>query len=257
MDNRTFRVAAGRARRRRMRALMEAVEGRVLLCAFHPGLDPAGHPAFAGPVTEEETLAPALPDGVQTRADGMPILNSRPSAPADIFLDLDGEGTRTPYDTDANPATFGVAEQEAIYECWRQISEYFAVFDINVTTIFASARPKAWLVAANSHTGVGFSSVNVFPNSAPQSFNPSGDVRGRQSGLAHELGHNFGLSHQSTYNLLGEKTDEYATAPDTLHGPIMGVDYSGKVHKWTIGHASGSPGTLQDDLQVIANRMQP
>ena len=53
----------------------------------------------------------------------------------------------------------------------------------------------------------------------------------------------FCLATCPTYNLLGEKTAEYASAPDTLHGPIMGVDYSGKVHKWIIGHSSGSTRT--------------
>jgi regulation of enolase protein 1 (concanavalin A-like superfamily) len=233
---------------------MEAIEGRVLLCAMHPGLDPASHPALAGPVvSSDEVLAADMPAGTPTAANGLPILNSRPSAPADVYLDFDGNGSSTPYDEDQNPATYNAAEQNTIYEAWRQLSQYYAIFDVNVTTVFTSSRPKAWNLLSNSQTGVGYSFINVFPNTSPQSFNPSGDARSRQSGMAHEIGHNFGLNHQSVYDLFGVKTAEYASEADPLHGPIMGVDYAGKVHKWTIGHPSGSPSNLQDDIQVIAN----
>src|SRR5688500_180235 len=134
VDKRTVRFGVKSGGRRRMRALMEAVEGRVMLCAMHPALDPRAHDSFVGPylisgtqpvvdsgasVTEEETVAAALPDGVLTMTNGMPILNNRPAAPADIYLDFDGDGTRTPYDEDGNPTTFAGVEQDNIYECWR------------------------------------------------------------------------------------------------------------------------------------------
>jgi regulation of enolase protein 1 (concanavalin A-like superfamily) len=36
----------------------------------------------------------------------------------------------------------------------------------------------------------------------------------------------------------------------------MGVDYSGSIHKWFIGHSATSPGTLQDDLAVISGKIK-
>src|SRR5688500_19268999 len=169
-----------------------------MLCAVHPSLAPSTHEPFIGPyiqglspaasVSSDESLAAAMPDGTPTQSNGLPILNSRPAAPSDIYLDFDGNGTQTPYSEDSDSANYNAAEQASIWECWRQVSEYFAIFDINVTTVFTSARSKAWILLSNSHSGVGYSFVNVFPNSKPESFNPSSDVRTRQSGLAHELG---------------------------------------------------------------------
>ncbi len=190
-----------------------------------------------------------------TRADGMPILNSLPSAPTAIYLDLDGDtATSTdPYDEDGDPTTFNATEQANITEAWRQISTYFVMFDVDVTTV-PTSKPKAWLASGNNISG-GYSYVNVFPNSKPQSFNQSSNIRTRVSGLAHELGHNFGLSHQKEYDLLGNLTKEYSSGYDSFHGPIMGVDYAQSIHKWFIGHA-GSASTLQNDMSVIANEIK-
>jgi regulation of enolase protein 1 (concanavalin A-like superfamily) len=190
-----------------------------------------------------------------TRADGMPILNSLPSAPTAIYLDLDGDSVTStdPYDEDGDPTTFNTTEQNNITEAWRQIATYFVMFDVDVTTV-PTSKPKAWLASGNNISG-GYSYVNVFPNSQPRSFNQSSNVRTRVSGLAHELGHNFGLSHQKEYDLLGNLTAEYSDGYDSFHGPIMGVDYAQSIHKWFIGHA-GSASTLQNDMSVIANEIK-
>ena len=191
-----------------------------------------------------------------TLANGMPILHSLLSAPTAIFLDFDGDSTTgtLAYDEDGNSSTFNATEQSHMAESWRQISTYFAMFDTDVTTILPSV-PKAWLAAGNNIVG-GYSYVGVFPNTYPRSFNNSGDVRTRSSGLTHELGHNFGLQHQSDYDLLGNKTAEYSSGFDTLHGPLMGVDFAQSVHKWFIGHPANSASSLQDDMTVIANRIK-
>ncbi|MFO0808246.1 MAG: fibronectin type III domain-containing protein [Gemmataceae bacterium] len=190
-------------------------------------------------------------------ANGMPQLASRPSAPTAIYLDFDGDGTNSAYDTNGNTAVFDATEQGVIVECWRQISIYFAMFDVNVTTVKPpTTTPTAWALESNSISG-GYSYVGVFPNNSPQSFNQSSNARDRISGIAHELGHNFGLSHQSDYDGLGVKTNEYSSGPDTLNGPIMGVDYAQNVHRFYVGHPSGSGVSLQDDFLVIANKIKP
>jgi hypothetical protein len=134
------------------------------------------------------------------------------------------------------------------------VSTYFAMFDTDVTTIHPTV-PFAWDLISNSISG-GYSYVGVFPNSQPESFNESANARNRESGIAHEVGHNFGLWHQSDYDLLGNKINEYSSGYDALHGPIMGVDYAGLVHKWFIGHNSNSPSELQDDLALIASQIR-
>jgi len=185
----------------------------------------------------------------------IPVLNSFLAAPADIYLDFDGDTGSTavtPYDTDGNPSDFSASEQADITECWRQMSQYYSMFNVNVTTVYSAARPKAWMCLGNNISG-GYSYVNVFPNSQPQSFNQSSDARTRVSGIAHEAGHNFGLNHQRAFDSLGNLTAEYIGSGsfDELHGPLMGVDYSGAVHKFIWGHTSNAS-ALQDDLSVIA-----
>jgi len=101
-------------------------------------------------------------------ANGLPDLHSLPGAPTAIYLDFDGNGsTLGAYDVDGNPATFNTAEAATITETHRQTSAYFAMFDVNVTTVKPTV-PYAWIVISNDITG-GSSYVGVFPNSKPES----------------------------------------------------------------------------------------
>jgi fibronectin type 3 domain-containing protein len=205
------------------------------------------------------TIFPGEQVSYSTQANGLPILNSFASGPADIYLDFDGgtyHGTQDvpAYDTDGNAASYSLSEQLAIYECWRQVSIYFGMFNVNVTTVFTSSRPKAWILPSDSG-GSGVSYVNVFANSRPESKAGESTVISRISVIPHEVGHNFGTSHTARYDSLGVKTAEYSSEFDPLHGPIMGIDYSGIIHKWTWWHDSSGDGayTLQDDMRVITN----
>ncbi len=189
-----------------------------------------------------------------TLANGMPILNSLPGSPTSVFLDFDGDTTTSTsaYDVDSAPTTFNAAEQRTIAEAWRHIATYFAMFDTNVTTIEPPvAQPKAWAAIGNNITG-GYCFVNTFPNTQPRCFNQSSDARTRQSGIAHEVGHNFGLNHQSDFDLFGFETADYSRGVDELHVPIMGVDFAPRIRKFIIGHTSDAS-VLQDDIAVIAS----
>lgn len=187
-------------------------------------------------------------------ANGLPDLHSLPGAATAIYLDFDGHGsTLGAYDVDGDPTTFNAAEAATITEAHRQTAVYFAMFDVNVTTVKPNlaAVPTAWIVISNDVTG-GTSFVGKLPNTKPESWVSSDTARTRPSGIAHELGHNFGLKHQSDYDLQGNLTSEYSNGTDDLHGALMGVDYRQDVNKWTFGHTD-SPSTLQDDIAVIAN----
>jgi hypothetical protein len=189
------------------------------------------------------------------QANGLPILHGLPGAPVAVYLDFEGYGAFAPYDEDGDPTTFNAAEQAHITEAWRQMASYYSMFDVDVTTVLPKV-PCAWDLISNSITGEGYSYVGSFPNSSPLSFNPSDNARTRVSEMAHEVGHNFGLQHQSVYDLLGNKTAEYSGGYDGVHSPIMGLDYYGSVHKWFIGHPSTSPGIVQDDVAVIASQVR-
>lgn len=192
-------------------------------------------------------------------ANGLPDLNSLPGAPTAIYLDFDGHGTNGAYDVDGDPTTFNATEAATITEAHRQVAVYYAMFDVNVTTVKpnVSTLPTAWIVISNDVTG-GTSFVGRVPNTKPESWVSSDTARTRPSGIAHEIGHNFGLIHQSDYDLQGNKTSEYSNGTDDLHGALMGVDYRKDVNKWTLGHPSDSASVhpasaLQDDIAVIAN----
>ena len=280
-DDRPAGGASNRGLRRGRHGLgLERLETRLALCANHvldelidpalvidgygvqtlsgmgvPATDPAE--SFAVSLaTSTGTLSTVGGDFVATAnaANGLPILHSLPGAPTAIYLDFDGEGSNAGYDVDGVPATFNATEAATITEAWRQISVYFAMFDIDVSTEKPTV-PFAWHVSSPSISG-GYSYVGVFPNTSAQSFNNDSHARTRVSGIAHELGHNFGLNHQSDYDLLGVKTAEYSSGFDALHGPIMGVDYAQSIHKWFIGHPSNSASSLQDDIAVIAGKIK-
>lgn len=221
-----------------------------------PELEPPVMPGAPGGGEPGPLQPPGIPlPAYTTQANGLPILDSRPNAPVDIYLDFDGHGSDLPYDTNSDSTTFNASEQSDIVNCWRSISVYFAPYDVNVTTVFRSARPKAWQLISNSISG-GYAYVGAFPNSSPRGFNQSSDARNRTSGIAHEVGHNLGLWHQSDYNLLGEKTNEYSSGDGNLRVPVMGVDFAGNVRKFIVGHPSNSPSNLQYDQTVITNEIK-
>ena len=269
------RSAVGRPRGRHGLRL-ERLEQRFALCASHAvdfvePLSLTGGPAMPLATVPTANLADSFAVNLAastgtlatlggefvataTAANGLPDLHSLLGAPTAIYLDFDGEGANAAYDVDGDPTTFNATEQATITEAWRQVSVYFGMFNVDVTTVKPTV-PFAWHVSSPSISG-GYSYVGVFPNSSPQSFNNDGDARTRVSGIAHELGHNFGLQHQSNYDLLGNKTAEYSSGYDSLHGPIMGVDYAQSVHKWFIGHPANSASSLQDDIAVIAGKIK-
>ena len=213
--------------------------------------------AAARPLAAPAGRAPLDAGAGDVAPNGLPLLNSLPGAPTAIYLDFDGYvgefSEKLPYDTDDDPSTFSAGEQADIREAWRHVASYFAIFNTNVTTVQPSV-PHNYALVTNSREGSGYS-FGSFPSDTPTSYNPAGDVRTRRTGIAHEIGHNFGLQHQSDYDLFGDKTREYASGYDRLHGPLMGIDYAQDVHKWFIGHPGDSAGLLQDDVAVIAGKI--
>jgi hypothetical protein len=189
-----------------------------------------------------------------TLANGLPVLNSLPNAPAAIYLDFDGHAAydSAEYDTDGTPGVFSASEREEIAEAWRYAAISFAMFDINVTTIPPTV-PMTWGIIGNEvyYGAAGVSDTRqTFPQTKPTWWvNSNSNFR---HVIVHEAGHSFKLMHQSDFDLFGQRTKEYSRGFDLEHSPYMGDGY-----KWYLGHPSysdiASPATvLQDDLSIIS-----
>jgi hypothetical protein len=208
-----------------------------------------------------------LPGYSTLPVSGLPILNSRPDAPAAVYLCFVGDTAPSrsfaPYSTDSDPATFNAGEQSDVYHLWQATAIYYSEFDLNVTTIQPGANgsplvPMAWHTLTPSYSGGASFALGSFPDSISGSYNGTWDVEYRYSGATHEIGHDFGLEHQGTYDLFGNLTATYSGGIDALHGAMMGADTAQKVHKWIIGHPNGNQGAvseptvLQDDMAIIS-----
>jgi len=228
------------------------------------GLTAAEEPIVVAPgfsaadVSEHATpseILDALGGAIPTNAAGLPLLHSLPSATVAVFLDFDGWDWVEAYDVDGAPGVFNAEEQATVVSAWRDVATTFAMFDVDVTTEqpdFATT-PTNYGAIGNNVSG-GYSYL-TFPSTTPKAFNASGNARSRTTGISHEIGHNFGLRHQSDYDLLGIKTREYSKGDDDLHVPLMGVDYAGRLPQFTLGHPSGGPDQLQDDVAKIATKI--
>jgi hypothetical protein len=207
--------------------------------------------------------------GYSTLASGLPVLNSRPGAPAAIYLCFVGDSGNSlaAYSTDSDATTFNTSEQSDIYTLWQSVSIYYSMFDVNVTTVQPGTNgtplvPTGWDTLTSSVSGGATTTLEGVPDSSTNSVNPQWDVKYRFTGPTHEEGHDFGLNHQGTYDLFGALTSTYSGGSDALHGAMMGDDTAQKIHKWLIGHPNGNQGNLpmptvlQDDMAVIANTIK-
>ena len=210
----------------------------------------------------------------------VPEYSSLPGAHAKIYLDFGGTnysgtwagktpGTVPAYDTDGNASTFTPTELANIRQIFVRVAEKYSPFNINVTTVNPGNENNletARLIIGGSNTwysssagGVAF--VNGFTNSSsnvgwvfPKNLS-NGNPKTVAEASAHEAGHLFGLSHQSTWaqvNGVWTETQEYSTnGNSSLKRPIMGSSYDGTRGLWWNGTTS-SPTTIQDDVARLS-----
>jgi len=210
-------------------------------------------------------------------------LHSRPGSQRVIYLDFDGHanpgsgwsGTPgAPYDTGGSPSSFSDAERRVIIDVWRQVSEDFAPFDVDVTT----QDPGVESIRRTSSTDMQYGTrVVITPTKTDCSscggiayinnyatyggsegawthdkYQPAWvyvagtSAKNTAEAASHEAGHTLGLHHDGT------STTGYYQG----HGswaPIMGTGYSNAVTQWSKGEYSGANQT-EDDVAMIAAR---
>ena len=233
---------------------------------FAPPADFAGGSGSAAPIPITE----------------LPALESNPGAPVDLYLDLNGHyepqwgaysnATTPVYDIDGDDTTFSETELSRIQTAWEMVSEDFAPFNINVTTVEPAvladgvpadqANGVALRVAiggswqdwyGGSAGGVGY--IDAFTSSVPNVVYVFSDNVSSYLGptSSHEAGHGFGLRHQSVYDEYGVKIQEYNSGDGTW-SPIMGSNIASlsKTTTWHNGTNSQGPTVYQDDMALLA-----
>jgi hypothetical protein len=228
--------------------------------------------AIAGPPSTFQEAGLLIDYG--KAANGIPMLSSNPAAAAKVYLDFDGhfEAAWGSYSNVTTPAwsldgdlnSFNSTEAAAIRDIWKRVAEDFAPFNLDVTTIEPSSFANreglrvsiggsgGWtnqsvtgFAYANTWTNSIVNTVYVFPGRLSNSSKSIAEVS------SHEVGHAFGLYHQSTYSSTGAKLQEYNTGSGEW-APIMGNGNSKARTTWHNGPTTSST-NFQNELQIISS----
>ncbi|MDB5323387.1 MAG: hypothetical protein JWN40_5018 [Phycisphaerales bacterium] len=236
------------------------------------GVSPFSLSALESRILASGSPAPALV--LSMPGSEVPNLASRPSSTAKLYLDFNGDfttnwgghqpGSTPAYDTNGDPTTFSTSELAAINEIWARVSEKYASFDLDVTTIdpgtYNDRQALHVVIGGNgAWTGSGalggIAEEQGFYDGHSNTVFIFEDNLARVSSVAeaccHESGHAFGLSHQSSYDLNGIKTAEYNSG-DARSAPVMGNSYSAQRGLWWYGTSVWN-NIYQDDLSVLSN----
>jgi hypothetical protein len=215
----------------------------------------------------------------------VPVLSSKPGAPATIYLDFDGEPAHnfkvnnalvpvpitpaydrtTPGMAGYDSSSFDATEIAYINEIWKRVAEIYSLFNVNVTTVNPGAPYSdrvsvhviiggngSWAGGYPGTAGFGaFSNPATDNNAYIFSDNTTGYPKPLTTETALRTGSLFSLDTQFAY------TPGLTTNPgdDVGHtkAPIMGVGGSFTQRlMWWYGYKSSS-GTYQDDIAIISD----
>ena len=183
-------------------------------------------------------------------------LQSRPGAPAVIYLDFDGEvvsgsSWNNGNTIDAQPSGLSDAE---IITTWEIMAEDFSPFDVNVVTdrsIFEATPQNSRMMCIFTPTddaepgsgGVAF--LDTFSSNSNEPCWVYNINNGKQAGDtgSHEVGHTLGLGHD------GKGGTEYYEGHSNW-APIMGFSLNKEIAHWSLGEYTNAT-NLQNDLQII------
>ena len=251
-------------------------------------VDPGGRLFAIDPAQETSAATMPAPAAPYPYSETF-SLHSKPGSQRVIYLDFDGHvvsGTawnNAPYnvgtdpqpafDIDANPATFGTAEQDLVQDVWQRVSEDYAPFDVDVTTADpgaeairrASASDQAFgtralitpsAAASSAICGGGCGGVaflGTFDQAPSDGYQPAwvfpqglgpDNAKYIADAVSHEVGHNLGLNHDADVGGAGYYPGHGAW------GPIMGGPYDFPISQWSNGGYTPG-GNDEDDFAVI------
>lgn len=195
-----------------------------------------------------------------------PILSSKPTAVAVLYLDFDGATVTDPlWDggrTIVAPA-YDLTSTE-ITQIFNRVKEDFLPFNVDVTTNatrYANApigRRMRCIITSNDAAGKGAGGIAYLESfqgpASGRNFSDdipcwvfNSDVISIAEAASHELGHTFGLSHDGRTSPLEEYFEGHGS-----WAPIMGVGYDRTIVQWSKGEYANAS-QRQDDLAIITN----
>ncbi|ATC64183.1 hypothetical protein CMV30_09570 [Nibricoccus aquaticus] len=244
-------------------------------------------PSAAALESLDNASTPPVTTAAAVPIASVPVYHSRPGATRVIYLDFNGHivtGTQwntgtdsspsydcLPYDIDGDITTFSDDEQTRIQRIWARVAEDYAPFEVDVTTeqpaLFTRHTARALItrntdrngIALPSSTGGGVAYLNVFSRADyVGSYSPafiyannlgSGSGAYTAEAVSHEVGHNFGLSHDG---VAGDSSGYYDGhgAGEISWGPIMGSPFGMAVTQWSKGEYTGATNT-EDDFAIL------
>ncbi|HVF98037.1 MAG TPA: M57 family metalloprotease [Flavisolibacter sp.] len=200
----------------------------------------------------------------------VPLLNSFPESTNVVLLDFDGhlvEGTSW---NASGPLACGASTLDAaqIASIFHRVAEDYRPFTINITTDSAKylAAPPAHrmrVVLTVSSSWYGAAGGVAFINSFSWGDNTpcfvftallNNNTKYIAEATSHEIGHTLGLRHQSSYDVVCNKTSEYNAGVGSGEigwAPIMGVGYYRNMTLWNYGANPFGCTSIQDDLSII------
>ncbi|MBF9239893.1 IPT/TIG domain-containing protein [Hymenobacter sp. BT683] len=212
-------------------------------------------------------IRPGLPGAKGTGAGAVPVLESLPGAGAVLYLDFDGQTvTNTRWNNNYNAGNPIVAAPSTLTEAqmaevWKQISEDYRPFAVNVTTseaAFASAPltrrhrtiftpTNAWFPDAGGVAYVGSFSWGTAEGAETPSWVWNIGINGVSAGKsgAHEAGHAMGLQHDGRT----APVEEYYQGQASW-APIMGGGHSAPVTQWSKGEYAAADNPEDDLLKL-------
>lgn len=207
------------------------------------------------------------PGGMSGPEEVVPALQSLPTASRVIYLNFEGETvTGTPWNSSYNDglpivaAPFGTpAHIEGI---WESISEDYAVFDVNVTTVRAdfdeaAAANRVMVIFTPTKAWYGSAGGVAYVDSFGSPTNPycwvfNLTLNGAAESGGHEIGHTVGLRHDGTSSRAYYTGHTHASG--VSWGPIMGTSYGRNITQFSKGEYPGA-NRAEDDLAIVSSRL--